>query len=123
MKPFLDANVLVKAFFDNNEQDSCKKVLCEEFITNMVCLAEAQEALATILKNQEQAASWMKSVFKANGVIVDVDKNTLFESFKYLDHLTIWDAIHYATALLNNCSEIVSYDKDFDGLKIKRMEP
>ena len=98
-------------------------MLEEDFITDMVCLAEAQNALSAIIKDPHKAASWIKSIFKANGTVIEIDKNILIVSFRYLDHLIVWDAIHYAAALLNNCSEIVSYDKDFDGLEIKRIEP
>ena len=33
------------------------------------------------------------------------------------------DLIHYTSAVLNNCSEIVSFDKDFINLDLKRVEP
>ena len=47
------------------------------------------------------------------------------ESFKRIDkyNLNIFDLINYVTALINNCSEFVSYDKHFDNLEIKRVEP
>ena len=53
-----------------------------------------------------------------------LDKNLLFEAFKRDEkyNLDTFDLINYTTALLNNCSEIVSYDRDFDGLEIKRVE-
>lgn len=123
MKPFLDANIIVNAFFENKDQERCRQVLSEEFVTDMLCLAEAQDALTAIIKNREQATFWVKSVFKANGIVLDIDKNILIESFKHLDRLRVLDAIHYAAALLNGCSEFLSYDKDFNTLSIKRVEP
>ena len=67
----------------------------------------------------------IKSLFKSDCVVVDLDKNLLFESFKKCEkyNLDTFDLINYITALLNNCTEIISYDGDFDDLEIKRVEP
>ena len=67
----------------------------------------------------------IKSLFKRDSIVVDLDKSLLFESFKRIEkyELDTFDLINYITALLNNCSKIISYDKDFDELEIKRVEP
>ncbi len=125
MPPFLDANVIVKAFVDNEDMDNCRRLISENFVTNTACLLEAERTIGTIKGDKARASICIKSLFKKDNRIVSVDKNLLFESIKRAgkSHLNVFDRIHYVTALLNNCSELVSYDKDFDGLEIKRVEP
>ena len=125
MKKFIDSNIIIKAFTENKDKETCRKILYEEFTTNILCLIEAQYGIYTIKNNKDYAANCIKSLFKTNGEIIELNKNLLFESLKLIDKykLEILDLIHYATALTNNCSEFISYDKDFDSLGIKRTEP
>lgn len=122
---FVDANILVKAFTNNEDADKCKQILLSEFIVDTLSLVEAFGAITIIKNNKYEAADCIRSLFKTQGIIVDLDRNIIFETFKRLNkyNLKIFDLIHYTTALINNCSEIVSYDKDFDNLEIKRIEP
>ena len=125
MTNFIDANVIVKAFTDNEDKEKCRNFLNEEFITNALCLVEAQQAISKINGNKLYAANCIKSLFKSSAIILQLDKNLLFEAFKRIErcNLNIFDLIHYATALTNHCAKIISYDKDFDNLEIKRAEP
>ena len=125
MTIFIDANVIVKAFFNNPDKDSCRNLLQEVFVTNMLCLVEAQKILSVIKNDRIYAADCIKSLLKRSGIIVQLDTNLLFESLKRTEkyNLDPFDLIHYTTALLKNCSEFVSYDTDFDNLEIKRIEP
>ena len=125
MTRFIDANVIIKAFTENKDKERCRSVLYGDFITNALCLVEAQHAIASVSHDKVYASDCIKSLFKSSGIIFQLNKNLLFESFKRIGKydLNIFDLIHYVTALLNNCSEFVSYDKDFDGLEIKRVEP
>lgn len=125
MKPFADANVIIKAFTENNDKEKCRKVIFEDFITSSLCLVEAIDVISIIKNNKIYAANCIKSLFKRNITIVSLDRNLLFESFKRIDkyELNIFDLINYVTALINNCSEFVSYDRHFDSLEIKRVEP
>ena len=125
MTNFVDANVIIKAFTDNEDKDKCRKILSEDFVTNTLCLIEAQHSISKIKDNKVYASSCIKSLFKSHGVIADLNKELLFESFKRIDkyNLNVFDLINYVTALLRNCSKFLSYDKDFDNLEIKRVEP
>ena len=125
MIAFIDANIIAKAFSNNADRQRCRDVLNEEFVTNTLCLIEAQHALSVIKNDKSYAADCIKSLFKGKGVIVQLDKNLLFDSIKRIEkhNLNAFDMVHYVTALLYNCTEIVSYDRDFDGLEIKRVEP
>jgi len=125
MTNFIDANIIIKAFTDNGDKDECRKILSEDFVTNTLCLVEAQHSISIIKNNKIYASDCIKSLFKSQGVIVELDKNLLFESFRRITkyNLNIFDLINYVTALLNNCSSFVSYDKHFENLEIKRIEP
>lgn len=122
---FLDANVIIKAFVENNDKEKCRKLLYEDFVTNTLCLVEAQHSISIIKNDKIYASDCIKSLFKSGCLIVQLDKNLLFDSIKRIEkyNLNIFDLINYTTALINNCFEIVSYDKDFDDLEIKRIEP
>ena len=67
----------------------------------------------------------IKGLLKSNVYIIDVDINLIFEALKRINKLklSIFDTIHYACALINNCDVILSYDNDFDNLDILREEP
>ena len=125
MIPFVDANVIVKAFTENVDREKCRKILSKEFLTNTLCLVEAMKIISLIIHDKVEAAACIKSVYKSNCIIIDLDKNLLFEAIKRADkyHLSVFDLINHTTALLNSCTEIISYDKDFNGLEIKRTEP
>ena len=56
MTPFIDANVIIKAFTDNEDKEECRKVLYESFVANTLCLVEAQHGIS-IIKNNKTYAS------------------------------------------------------------------
>ena len=125
MTKFIDANVIIKAFTDNEGKEKCRAALYEDFVTNTLCLVEAQHSISIIKNNKIYASNCIKSLFKSKCTIVQLDKNLLFESFRRIEkyNLNIFDLINYVTALIYNCSEFVSYDRHFDKLEIKRVEP
>ena len=125
MSSFVDANVIIKAFTENKDKEKCRAVVNNGFTTNILCLAEAQDAIEAIKNDKVAASAFIRSLFGLNCRILDVNKNLLFASLRVhcAGRFAFFDSIHYATALLNNCSEIVSYNTDFDNLPIKRVEP
>ncbi|HLD04129.1 MAG TPA: PIN domain-containing protein [Candidatus Nanoarchaeia archaeon] len=125
MKAFVDANVMVKAFTENPDKEKCIRCLKKDFMTDALCLVEAEDVISIIKKDHAYASSCIKSLLKSSAVILPVGVTLLFESSKRVDKykLDAFDRIHYVAALLNNCTEFISYDKDFDGLEIKRIEP
>ena len=122
---FIDANVIIKSFVDNEDKDKCRKIMSEGFVVDTLCLVEAQHGISIIKGDKTYASNCIKSLFKSRGIIVGLDKNLLFEAFRRIDkyELDIFDLVHYSAALINNCPNVVSYDKDFDDLEIKRIEP
>ena len=125
MKIFIDSNVIIKAFTENNDKEKCRKILYGESITTSLSLVEAQHGISLIIGNKILASHCIKSLFKRNVTVIPLDKNLLFESFKRIDkyNLDIFDLINYVAALISNCQEFVSYDKHFNNLEIKRVEP
>ena len=125
MTNFIDANIIVMAFTENPDKQNCRRFLANFFVTDILCLVEAQYGITKITKDKNYSTACIKSIYKLSSRIVDLDKNLLFEALKGIrDYdLSIYDFIHYTTALQETCSRFVSYDKDFDDLEIKRVEP
>lgn len=122
---FLDSNILAYAFYENEHSESCKQAIREGGVINVVNLIEAYNIIE-LQTNREFATRVIKSLLKSNLEIVAVDVNLFFESLKRAERqkkLNCLDLLHYTTARLSACSSILSYDKDFDGLDIKREEP
>tara|TARA_Y100000310_G_C20559126_1_gene752129 strand:- start:102 stop:473 length:372 start_codon:yes stop_codon:yes gene_type:complete len=121
---FIDSNIIAYAFYDNPYTESCQKILRKEGIVNTFVLIEAFHIIEKEV-NKEKAIESVKAILKSHIRIVEVDTNMIFEAIKRTNKLslTVFDCIHYTTAKLNGCTEIISYDKDFDNLDIPRKEP
>ena len=122
---FLDSNVLAFAFYKNEYTEKCQNALREGGIVAVFNLVEAFFIIEKETGSREIAQKSIKNLVKSNIQIADVDVNLLFETLKKINSLklSIFDAIHYSCALMNGCSAIASYDKDFDNLDIPRKEP
>lgn len=94
-------------------------------IVNTFNLVEAFFIIEKETESRETAQRVIKGLLKSNLVIVAVDLNMVFEALRKSQKLklSIFDAIHYCCASLNNCNSILSYDKDFDKVDIPREEP
>ncbi len=127
MAKFLDSDVIVFAFSNNPNKEKCRKLIySESIIINTLVLLESYSKIVTITKQTEIAVGMVKEFYRRENIeIVNFDINLLFEAIKRTEKysLKISDLVHYTTALLKGCSFIVSYDKDFDNLEIKRGEP
>jgi predicted nucleic acid-binding protein len=120
----IDSNVIAYAFYSNDKAEICQNVLREGGAVDTYNLIEA----FFIIENEtsrEMAIDAIKTIYKLNIQIIDVDMNLIFESLRTAkDHnLKIYDLIHYTAAKLYGCKTIISYDKHFDEVDIKREEP
>ena len=122
---FLDSNVIAYAFYKNEYTEKCQNVLREGGMVDVFNLIESFFIIEKETKSKEIAQKSIKNLLKSDIQIVDVDINLLFEALKGINNLklSIFDAIHYSCAVMNGCSAIISYDKDFDNLDIPREEP
>lgn len=122
---FIDTNILVDAFHNNENQMKCQKIIYEGGTINTVNLIETFNVLENIT-NRDVAQEAIEVLFKSDLDIIDVDINLIFESMKRSNKykkLKFIDLVHYITALMNECQEFMSYDKDFDNLEIQRTIP
>ena len=121
---FLDTNVLAYAFYQNDHTERCQKAIFDGGVVNALNLVEAFFIIEKET-SKERAQKAIKSLLKSNLKIIDLDINLIFDAMKKIDRkkLSIFDMIHYASALKNSCDVILSYDTDFDNLEIPREEP
>ena len=121
---FIDTNVLVNAFHNNEHMEECQEAIRKGGIINTLNLAETFHILEKIT-NRETAEKSVKSLLNSDLEIIDLDINLIFQSLKNSNkyNLSIFDLIHYICAMQNECESIISYDNDFDNLTIKRKEP
>ena len=130
---YLDTNVFVYPHTgDDAISGACIKVLEKamteeiEAGTSVITWDEFQHALKKKFHDREKAIELSKNFlsmpnitfFEANTNIVEKAQK-LTEAY----NLDPRDAIHAATAIINNCSEIISDDTDFDNIKeLKRRK-
>jgi predicted nucleic acid-binding protein len=126
MNKFVDSNVIIFAFTNSSQKQECRNILTEEnLITNTLVLLESYAKITTINSEAYAKAAIRNILSLANIKVMDFTNNLFFESVKRSQKykLKISDLVHFTTALLHNCNEIISYDRHFDGLDIKRAEP
>ena len=120
---FIDSNILAYAFYDNPHRKRCQDIINEGGIVNTVAFIEAYHIIS-LETTPEYATQAVTSLLKSHLQVVNVDINLIFETLKRTSRhtkLKFIDLLHYVTALLYACTQIASYDKDFDGLDIARV--
>ena len=124
MKNYLDSNVLAYAFYENAHQEACQQTIEKGGVIGTLCLMEAFHAIERET-SREVAQDCVRKLLRGNFQIIGMDINMFFEALKRTAHakLNMADTIHYTCALLTNCSAILTFDKDFNGLDIPREEP
>jgi len=121
----LDSNVVSYAFYNNDFTVKCQNAIKDGGAIDTFSLAESFLIIEKETGSREFAQKSIKSLFRLNIQIIDIDLNVIFEALKNINHykLSIFDMIHYCCAAMNDCDAIISYDKDFDNLEIPREEP
>ncbi len=126
MNKFIDSNIIIFAFTNSSQKQECRGILTQEsLITNTLILLESYAKIATI-NSESNARDAIRSILSLHNIhVIDFTNNLFFESLKrkHKYSLKISDLVHYVTALVHNCNEIISYDGHFDGLEIRRAEP
>ncbi|MBI4439815.1 type II toxin-antitoxin system VapC family toxin [Candidatus Woesearchaeota archaeon] len=123
---FVESTVLVYAFTNSKWREACRGILGKQGLaTDSLAIAEACSKIGT-LTGREQEIMFLKSVFRMGNLeILPFDRNLAFSTLRNLKKtpLHFFDCVHYSAAQTFDCSAIYSYDKDFDKLPIKRIEP
>lgn len=122
---YIDSNIIAYAFYNNPFQEKCQQCILAGGMTSSLALIEAFNIIE-MQSSKEYAIKAVKSILKSSISVISIDVNVIFEALKRrekYDMLTFLDLIHYTISLLQNCESIVTYDKDFDELDIKREEP
>jgi len=122
---FIDTNIFAYAFYDNEHTLVCQDAIRDGGVTDTFALIEAFLVIEEETGNREVAVKALKGILKSDITVIDVDLNLFFETLKKIvqSKLSIFDCIHLTCALFNNCTEILSYDKDFDHAGLPRIEP
>jgi len=125
MRQFIDSTIVAGAFTANENKEKCQNILREGGVINGLVLIESFDVIERITKDREYTLKVIKSLMSGNLRVVELTNRIIFESVKRCGKyiLRVYDLIHYRTALLTGCSSITSYDKDFDNLELKRIEP
>ncbi len=122
---FIDANIIAYASYNNEHQNHCQEILRNENnVTDTLVLAEAFNIIE-LQVNREAATMTVRSILRSGIEVVNIDVNAIFEALKKAGQyrkLKFIDLLHYTVASLKSCESIISYDKDFDGLEIGRIE-
>jgi predicted nucleic acid-binding protein len=122
---YIDSNIIAYAFYNNPFQEKCQHCILAGGMTSSLALIEAFNIIE-MQSSKEYAIKVIKSILKSPISIIPIDVNVIFEALKRREKynaLKFLDLIHYTIALLQNCESIVTYDKDFDELDMKREEP
>ena len=119
----IDSNVLAYAFYDNAHTEVCQEAIRTGGVIDTFNLVEAFFIIEKEV-NREHAQKAIRGLLKSALIIVDVTPDMIFETLKRTkQNMSIFDLLHYACAVTNNCTSVLSYDNDFDGCDIPREEP
>jgi predicted nucleic acid-binding protein len=120
----IDANIIAYAFYDNPYTEKCQDIIKKGGFTDTIALIEAFNIIEHEV-SREYASSSIRSIMKSSIRILTTDINLVFEALRKTQKigLRFIDLIHYVSAKISGCTEIMTYDKDFDNLDIKRVVP
>ena len=133
MKRYIDTNIFLNSIlYSDKKAAQCVKIISkiiEKEIIGITSVLTWDEFVYVVYKNlgKEIAIKEGEKFLKLpNLYLVSADKNIIMKSQNLIREFNVKprDAIHAATAILNNIHEIISDDMDFDNIKeIKRISP
>lgn len=129
---YLDANIIVYSIINHNKIGNKSREILTKISrgeikgsTSVLTWDEVVYILGKIIGADKSTEEGSKLLNFPNLIFLNSDKKTIDLAQKILEKYNIRprDAIHAATALINNVSEIISDDGDFDNIKeIKRIK-
>ena len=129
---YLDTNILVYAAINNGKEgEKCRRLLTQISHSDkdiMTSILTWDELVYSIWKKEgrEKAVQQGKEIFYfPNLRFLEADIKVIQKAQQIIENIGLKprDAIHAATAILNNCSEIISDDPDFDKVKEIKRRP
>lgn len=130
---YLDTNVFLYPHTGDDAASSACVAILEKAIsgemkagTSVLTWDEFQHAIKKKFQDREKAVELSKDFLNIPITFFPADIKIIEKAQILAENYSIdpRDAIHAATAILNNCTEIISDDSDFDKVKeIKRKKP
>lgn len=130
---YLDANIFVYAIINNGiEGERCRKILNKfvesdkKIVTSVLTWDEVVYSIWKKISSESAIAQGRNFLNFPNLTFLSNNLQTIDKAQEIIEKLNLKprDAIHLATALLNNCNSFVTDDSDFDkikGIKIEKI--
>lgn len=128
---YIDSNIFIyPILYGDKKANSCKEILLKlarneiKACTSILSWDEVVFIIKKFRGKEIAAIEGGKLLRMPNLIFLKVDEPIVFRAQEIVSkyHLNPRDAIHAASAISNNCSEIISDDSDFDIIPaIKRM--
>ncbi len=129
-KKYIDASVFIQAILrdDQNSKKVLQKIVRKEIdgITTVLSWDELVYILEKFINKNIAVVEGRKFLIFPNLRFVDAKKEIIMKAQKLIEEYDLRprDAIHAATAISLNISEMISEDDDFDKVKeLKRISP
>jgi predicted nucleic acid-binding protein len=123
---YLDSNIFIYSAEKHTEFDKALRQLNHDIATGVIEAITSELTLSEVLvkpfADNDVAKIEMYKRSLRNGktlTVVPVDRNVLIEaaSVRAFGSLKLPDAIHFATALLSNCTHLLTNDDRFKSMK------
>lgn len=134
VKYFIDTNIFLRVVAKEDEKtfEECFRLFEKikrnkiEAVTSKIVLAEIAWTLSSFYKfSKEKVVEALESISKTGGLVIVNDGDTRLAIELYKNH-----SVKFADCVIASLEEIqtgkwiiISYDKDFDKLKVLRKEP
>jgi len=129
-KKYIDSNIFIQAILrdDKYAKEVLHKIIKNEVqgVTSILSWDELAFILRKFINREISISEGKKFLIFPNLIFADAKKETIAKAQKLIEEYDLKprDAIHAATAINMNISEIISDDDDFDKIKeLKRINP
>jgi len=127
----VDTNIFLEVMLSRGRKDECKRflgLLRDGRASGVVTDFSVHSIMVVLdsLGRRQALRTFLASLAGYRGL--HIHYTTLADEVRAVDlaerhHLDIDDAVQYAVAISTRAQAIVSFDRDFDGLEIPRLEP
>ena len=123
---YLDSNIFIYSAEKHTEFDKALRQLNRDIATGVIEAVTSELTLSEVLvkpfadNDVAKIEIYKRSLRNGEALtITPVDRSVLIEaaSVRAFNNLKLPDAIHFATALLNNCTHLLTNDDHFKSMK------